>query len=136
MIACVKDNQDVFAWSKKYLKSISRSIIEHRLSLDPKVPPRRQKLRIISAEKEKAAQHEVQKLLDAGVIREVQFTTWLSNILMVPKKNEDQRMYIDFTWLNKACPKDDYPLPGINVLVDVAAGCERMSLLDCFSGYH
>jgi hypothetical protein len=45
-------------------------------------------------------------------------------------------MCIDFTLLHKACPKDDYPLPKINVLVDAAAGCERMFLLDCFSGYH
>jgi hypothetical protein len=70
------------------------------------------------------------------VIREIQFTTWLSNIVMVPKKNVEQRMCIDFTLLNKACPKYDYPLLRINVLVDAASGCERMSLLDCFSGHH
>ena len=97
LIACLKDNQDVFTLSKKDLKGISRGIIEHRLNLDPKVPPRRQKLRVISTEMEKAAQREVQKLLDVGVIREVQFTTWLSNIVIVPKKNGDQRMCIDFT---------------------------------------
>jgi len=45
-------------------------------------------------------------------------------------------MCIDFTDLNKACPKDPYPLPRIDKLIDIAAGCERMSLLDCFSGYH
>lgn len=75
-------------------------------------------------------------MLDAGVIRQVQFSTWLSNVVMMPKKYGEYRMCIDFTLLNKACPKDDYPLPRIHVLVDEAAGCEMMSLLDCFSGYH
>jgi hypothetical protein len=45
-------------------------------------------------------------------------------------------MCIDFTNLNKACPKDNFPLPQIDKIVDSAAGCEVMSLLDCFSGYH
>jgi hypothetical protein len=62
-------------------------VIKHALRLDPKIPPKRQKLRVISPQKELAAQSEVEKLLDAAVIREIQFTTWLSNIVMVPKKN-------------------------------------------------
>jgi len=63
----------------------------------------------MSEEKRKAAQGEVQKLMDAGVIREVQYPEWLANIVMVPKKNEKWRMCIDFTNQNKACPKDEYP---------------------------
>jgi len=80
-----------------------------------------------------AAKDEVQKLLDAGVIREVQFPEWLANVVMVLKKNGKSRMCIDFTNLNKACPKDDYSLLCIDTLVDVAAGSELMSMLDCFS---
>ena len=83
-----------------------------------------------------AAKDEVQKLLDAGVIREVQFLEWLANVVMVLKKNGKSRMCIDFTNLNKACPKDEYPLPRIDTLVDAAAGSEMLSMLDCFSGYH
>jgi hypothetical protein len=75
-------------------------------------------------------------LLDAKVIKEVQFTTWLANIIMVKKKNGKWRMCIDFTDLNKACPKDNFPLPRIDTLVDQAAGSEMLSFLDCFSGYH
>jgi hypothetical protein len=78
-------------------------------------------------------QAEVQKLLDAGVIREVQFLERLTNVVMVPKKNGKWRMCIDFTNLNKACPKDDYPLPRIDTLVDAAVGLEMMSMLDYFS---
>jgi hypothetical protein len=75
-------------------------------------------------------------LLDAKVIREVQFTTWLANIVMVKKKNRKWRMCIDFTDLNKACPKDNFPPPIIDTLVDQAAGSEMLSFLNYFSGYH
>jgi hypothetical protein len=52
----------------------------------------------------------VQKLLDARLIRQVQYLVWLSNVVMVPKKNGKMRMCIDFTELNKVRPKDPYPL--------------------------
>jgi hypothetical protein len=78
----------------------------------------------------------VQKLLDAKIIREVQYPIWVANVVMVPKKNGNMRMCIDFTELNKACPKDPYPLLRIDVIIDQAAGCDMLSLLDCFSGYH
>src|SRR6185437_3385722 len=87
----------------------------------------------MSEERQKAAQAEVQKLLDVGVIREVQYPEWLANVVMVPKKNGK---WSDFTNLNKACLKDKYPLPHIDTLVDAAAGSEMLSMLDCFSSYH
>jgi hypothetical protein len=71
----------------------------------------------------------------APTIREVQYPVWVANVVMVPKKNGNMCMCIDFTELNKACPKDPYPLPRIDVIIDQAAGCD-MSLLDCFSVYH
>jgi hypothetical protein len=83
-----------------------------------------------------AAKAEVQRLLDANVIREVKYSEWLANIVLVPKKNGKIRMCIDFTDLNKACKKDPFPLPRIDTSVDMAARCNRFSLLDCFSGYH
>ena len=90
----------------------------------------------MSEDRKEATQGEVQKLLDAGVIREVQYPEWLANIVMVPKKNDSWRMCIDFTTLNKFCQKDEYPLPRIDTLVDALVGSEMLSMLDCFSGYH
>ena len=69
----------------------------------------------MSDEWKKVAQTEVQKLLKAGVINEVQFLEWLANVVMVPKKNGKWRMCIDFTNLNKACLKDDYPYPALTL---------------------
>jgi len=79
---------------------------------------------------------KVQKLLKAGFIREIQYTTWLANIVLVKKSNENWRMCTDYTDLNKACPKDAYPMPSIDRLVDGAAGHKVLSFLDAFSGYN
>ena len=75
-------------------------------------------------------------MLDANVIREVKYSEWLANVVLVPKKNGKMRMCIDFIDLNKAYKKDLSPLPRIDTSVDKAAGCKRFSLLDCFLGYH
>jgi hypothetical protein len=90
----------------------------------------------MSDEKTEAAKAEVHRLLEANFIEPIAYPTWLANVLMVQKKSGKWRMCIDFTSLNKACPKDNFPLPWIDKIVDSAAGCEVMSLLDCFSGYH
>jgi hypothetical protein len=86
-------------------------------------------------ERKQAAKAEVQRLLDAGVICPVKYPTWLSNVVLVKKKNGKWRMCVDFTSLNKACPNDNFPLPRISTLVNSATGYELLSLLDCFSGY-
>jgi hypothetical protein len=88
----------------------------------------------MSEDKVEGARNEVKRLLSAGVIREVTYLEWLANTVIVKKANGKWRMCIDFTNLNKACPKDEFPLPKIDSLVDVAATSELMSLLDCYSG--
>jgi len=90
----------------------------------------------MSEDRAEGAKAEVTRLLQAGVIREIDYPEWLANVVMVKKHNGKWRMCIDFTDLNKACPKDEFPLPRIHTLVDAAAGSEMMSLLDCYSGYH
>jgi hypothetical protein len=90
----------------------------------------------MSNDKVIAVKSEVQRLLDATVIRKVMYPKWLANTVPTKKKNGNLRMCIDFTDLNKATPKDNYPLPRMDQVVDSAANTAVMSLLDCFSGYH
>jgi hypothetical protein len=90
----------------------------------------------MSDENMEAAKVEVHRLLEARFIKPIAYPAWLANIVMVQKKSSKWRMCIDFTSLNKACPKDNFPLPRIDKIADSTAGCEVMSLLDCFLGYH
>jgi hypothetical protein len=90
----------------------------------------------MSEDKAEGAKAKVKRLLSAGVIREVAYLEWLANTIMVKKSNGKWRMCIDFTYLNKACSNDEFPLPRIDSLVDAAATLELMSLVDCYSGYH
>jgi hypothetical protein len=130
------NNKDVFTWSANDLCGVNRDVIEHSLNVDPSFRPRKQRLQKMSDDKAEGAQNEVKRLLSAGVIREVKYPEWLANTVMVKKANGKWRMCIDFTDLNKACPKDEFPLPRIDSLVDAATSSELMSLLDCYSGYH
>ena len=127
LLEFLRKNQDVLAWSANDLRGVSRDIIEHRLDTNPNIKPKKQKLRKMADEKVAAVKAEVQRLLDANVIREVKYPTWLANTVPVKKKNGKWRMCIDFTDLNKACPKDDFPLPRIDRVVDDAANSQLMS---------
>jgi hypothetical protein len=130
------NNKDVFAWSANDLCGVNKDVIEHSLNVDLTIRQRKQKLRKMYDDKAKGARNKVKRLLSAGVIREVTYPEWLANTVMVKKANGKWRMCIDFTDLNKACPKDELPLPRIDSLVDATATSELMSLLDCYSGYH
>uniref|UniRef100_A0A2N9J8F1 Uncharacterized protein n=2 Tax=Fagus sylvatica TaxID=28930 RepID=A0A2N9J8F1_FAGSY len=87
-------------------------------------------------EENQAISDEVEKLLTAGFIREVFYPDWLANVVMVKKANGKWRMCVDFTDLNKACPKDSFPLPRIDQLVDSTAGHRLLTFMDAFSGYN
>jgi hypothetical protein len=125
------NNKDVFAWSANDLCGVNRDVIEHSLNVDPTIRPRKQKLLKMSDDKAEGARNEVKRLLSARVIREVTYPEWLANIVMVKKANGKWRMCIDFTYLNKACPKDEFPLPRIESLVDAITTSELRSILDC-----
>ena len=91
---------------------------------------------MFAQERDKVIAEEVRKLLEAGFIREVYYPDWLANMVMVKKFNGKWRMCVDFTDLNRACPKDSYPLPRIDTLVDSMARHELLSFIDAFSGYN
>jgi hypothetical protein len=130
------NNKDVFAWTSNDFCGVNRDIIDHSLNVDPFFRPRKQRLQKMSDNKAEGARNKVKSLLSAGVIREATYPEWLANTVMVKKANGKWRMCIYFTYLNKACPKDEFPLPRIYSLVDAAASSELMSLLDCYLGYH
>ncbi|XP_074574636.1 uncharacterized protein LOC141831105 [Curcuma longa] len=111
LAACLLRNQDVFAWTPTDLTGVSPSVAVHRLNVLPGARPIKQKRRHFGPEQNKVIREEVQKLLKAGHIKEVHFPTWLSNVVLVPKPGNKWRVCVDFRDLNKACPKDCYPLP-------------------------
>ncbi|RDX58414.1 hypothetical protein CR513_62271, partial [Mucuna pruriens] len=136
LVAVLKSNYDVFAWSTQDMPGVDPNFMCHWLSLDDQARPVAQKKRKMGEEKRKAAKQETRKLLSAGFIREVQYPTWLANVVMVRKANGKWRMCTDYTDLNKACPKDSYPLPSIDRLVDNVAGYTFLSFMDAYSGYN
>jgi hypothetical protein len=136
LIQFLNKNKDVFAWSAKDLQGVDKDIIEHALEADQKIAPKKQKLQKMSEEKVKVVEAEVQRLQDAKVIREVKYPIWLANTVPVKKNNGKWRMCIDFTHLNKACKKDDFPLERVDKIIGDAANSEMLSLLDMSSGYH
>nr|KYP37466.1 Transposon Ty3-I Gag-Pol polyprotein [Cajanus cajan] len=97
------------------------NFICHKLAICKEAKPISQKQRKIGGERRDFVKIETQKLLDANFIREVKYTTWLANVVMVKKSNGKWHMCVDYTDLNKACPKDTYPLPSIDRLVDRAS---------------
>jgi len=99
------------------MPGVDPRVMSHRLSVCKEARPVAQKKRRMGEEKRNAATLEVQKLLEAGFIKEIHYTTWLANVVLVKKSNGQWRMCVDYTSLNKAYPKDAYPLPSIDRLV-------------------
>jgi len=111
-------------------------VASHKLSIYKEDRYVSQKKRKLGKERRLAAKVEADKLLNAGFIEEAQYTTWLSNVVLVKKANDKWRMCVDYTDLNKACPRDAYPLPNIDRLVDGATRNKVLSFLDAYSGYN
>jgi hypothetical protein len=117
------------------MPGIPREVAEHSLDVLPHSRAVQQRLRRFDEERWRAIGAELRKLLEAGFIKEVFHPTWLANPVLVKKKNGKWRMCIDYTSLNKACPKVPFPLPRIDQIVDSTAGCELLRFLDAYSGY-
>nr|GEY50887.1 reverse transcriptase domain-containing protein [Tanacetum cinerariifolium] len=114
LCSVLKKNLDIFAWQPSDITGVPRSVAEHQLNIRKGYSPIRQKKRGQAPERARAIQAEVQKLVDARIMREVYYHDWLSNPVMVKKHDSSWRMCVDFTDLNKACPHDCYPLPEID----------------------
>ena len=105
---------------------ILREVIEHTLKIRPGSKPVKQCLRRFNEEKRKAIREEIAKLLTARFIKEVYHPEWLANPILVRKKSGKWRMCVDYTGLNKACPKDLFPLSHIDQVVDSTSRCETL----------
>ena len=136
LVELLRRNVDVFAWDAYEAPGLDPKFICHHLNVNPSVTPKRQPPRCPSKEHVKAVKSEVTKLKQAGAVKEVFYPQWLANTVVVKKKTRKWRVCVDFTDLNRACPKDPFPMPRIDQLVDAMVGHPRMSFLDAFQGYH
>ena len=136
MVEFLRKNVDVFTWDAYEAPGVDPNFICHHLNVNPSVIPKRQPPRHPSKEHVEAIKNEVIKLKQAGAIKEVFYPQWLANTVVVKIKTGKWCVCVDFTDLNKACPKDPFPMPQIDQLVDVTIGHPQMSFLDAFQGYH
>src|SRR3954468_5641843 len=128
---------DIFAWKRSDMSRVPRELAEHYLNINPGMKPVKQAIRRFGEKKRHTIGMEIAKLLEAGFIVEVIHTDSVANPVLVPKKNTDiLRMCIDYSDLNKHCPKDPFPLPRIDQVIDSMAGAELLCFLDAYSRYH
>jgi hypothetical protein len=128
--------RDCFAWSYKEMPGLDPRVATHKLAIDPQFRPVKQQPRRFRPELQDSIIAEVDKLITAGFIKEVQYARWLANIVPVGKKNGQIRICVDFRDLNRACPKDDFPIPITEMVVDSTTGYGALSFMDGSSGYN
>ncbi|XP_047172662.1 uncharacterized protein LOC124840622, partial [Vigna umbellata] len=136
LCALLKEFRDVFAWSYDDMPGLDTDIVQHRLPLKPECPPVKQKLRRMKPEISLKIKDEIQKQFDAGFLAVSRYPQWVANIVPVPKKDGKVRMCVDYHDLNRASPKDDFPLPHIDTLVDNTVKFSLFSFMDGVSGYN
>jgi hypothetical protein len=115
---------------------IDLDIVVHEIKTYPNAKPIWQRLRPFHPRKVTTIKLEVEKLLKDGFIYPVALTDWVSNLVLVNKKQGTIRVCIDCRDINKACPKDNFPTPFVDHIVDNCAGSEIFSLMDGLSGYN
>ncbi|KAK1691756.1 hypothetical protein QYE76_008453 [Lolium multiflorum] len=136
MIALLKEYPDCFAWDYTEMPGLDRSIIEHRLPLKKGFRPFQQRARQMRAEILEEVKKEIEKMLAAGFIRPCRYAEWISSIVPIEKKDGRWRVAIDFRDLNRATPKDEYPMPVAETLINAAAGHKVLSFMDGNAGYN
>jgi hypothetical protein len=125
----IREFSDCFVWSYTEMLGLSRDLIEHRLPIKKGFRPFRQPSRHFNPILFGRIKEEVDRLLKAGFIRPCRYVEWVSNIIPVEKKNTN-KLRIDLRNLNKATPKDEYPMPIADVLINNALGNKVISFLD------
>ena len=136
LVEFLRKNIDMFEWDAYEASGVDPNFIYHHLNVNSSITSRRQLPRRPSKEHAEAVKNEVTRLKKTGAIKEVFYPQWLANTVVVKKKTGKWRMCVDFTDLNKACPKDPFLMLQIDQLVDATVGHSWMSFLDGFQGYH
>jgi hypothetical protein len=135
-ILLLKEYADCFAWNYTEMPGLDRNIVEHRLPLKPGFRPFQQRVRQMKAEVLEEVKKEVEKMIEAGFIRTCRYAEWISNVVSVQKKDGRWRVCVDFRELNRATPKDEYPMPVAETLINAAAGHKMLSFMDGNAGYN
>ena len=136
LIDLLQDYNDVFTWSYQDMPSLDTNIVVHCLPLREERAPIKQKLRRVKLEMLLKIKEEVKKQLDAGFLEVSKYHQWVANIVLVPKKDGKVRMCVDYQDLNRASPKDKFPLPHIDTFVDNMAKHSLFSFMDGLSSYN
>nr|ABA98926.2 retrotransposon protein, putative, Ty3-gypsy subclass [Oryza sativa Japonica Group] len=129
------NNKDIFAWKPSDMPGIPREVIEHSLHVKEDAKPIKQRLRRFAQDRKDAIKEELTKLLAAGFIKEVLHPDWLANPVLVRKKTGQWRMCVDYTDLNKYCPKDPFGLPRIDQIRLKESDCLKTSFITPFGAY-
>jgi hypothetical protein len=129
-----KEFHNVFSWSYEEIPGIDPKIVEHEITTYPDAKPVWKNLHLVNPKKVATIKVEVEKLLKASFIYPIHLTQWVSNFMSVNKKQGTIRVCTDFCDLNKTCPKDNFPTPFIDQIIDEYAGWEAFSFMDSFSG--
>jgi len=136
LVALLTEFKEVLAWSYEDMPGIDTDIVQHCNSTNPTMKPVKRKFRRMKLELTLKIKEEVEKQYNAGFLRVVNYPEWLANMVPVPKKDGKVRICVDFRDMNKASPKDDFPLPHINILVNNTTGHALLSFKDGFSRYN
>ena len=118
------------------MPGIDPSIVVHEIKTYPTAKLVRKKLRQVHPQNAIAIKAEIEKLFKAGFIYPIPLTEWVSNVVPVNKKKGTIRVCIDFRDLNKACPKDNFPTPHIDQIIDNYVGSVIFLFMDGFSSYN
>lgn len=135
MIELLRKFRHVFAWSYDELKVYREDLFQHIIPLKEDAKPFRQKQRPINPTLAPKMQEELMKLRDAGIIKPIRHSSWVSNLVPVRNKNGDIRLCVDFINLNISSLKDNYCFPNMEDMLQRVTGSELMSMMYGFSGY-
>jgi hypothetical protein len=137
LIKLSKEYVDCFAWNYNEMPCLSRDLVEHCLPIKPGFRPYKQPRRNCNPDIYDRVKVEVNRLLDAMFIRPCRYADWITNIVPVEKKEQKKlRVCIDFRDLNRATPKDEYPMPIADFLVTAASRHRILSFLDGNASYN